>query len=77
MFTDGIYLIFRPDQSYRIFNTWMGEPSKIQILNKILEIIKRDNVLENVQSTGSLMLKQLKEFQVCKTIFAQYHNMPT
>ncbi|XP_021963765.1 probable 4-aminobutyrate aminotransferase, mitochondrial [Folsomia candida] len=54
---------FRPDQSYRIFNTWMGEPSKIQILNKILEIIKRDNVLENVQSTGSLMLKQLKEFQ--------------
>jgi 4-aminobutyrate aminotransferase/(S)-3-amino-2-methylpropionate transaminase len=54
---------FRAEQSYRVFNTWMGEPSKVQVLKKILEIIQRDKLLEKVQTTGSLMLKNLKEFQ--------------
>lgn len=54
----------RPDQGYRIFNTWMGEPSKVQVLKKILEVIKRDNLLDNVQKTGNLLLSELKNFQV-------------
>ncbi|ODN06100.1 4-aminobutyrate aminotransferase, mitochondrial [Orchesella cincta] len=54
---------FKPDQGYRIFNTWMGEPSKIQVVKKILDVIKRDNLLENAKQTGNLLLSELKNFQ--------------
>jgi len=52
---------FKPDQSYRIFNTWMGEPSKVQVLRKIVEVIKRDALLTNVNKTGEIIQKGLKE----------------
>jgi 4-aminobutyrate aminotransferase/(S)-3-amino-2-methylpropionate transaminase len=54
----------RPDQAYRIFNTWMGEPSKVQVLKTVLDVIKRDDLLENVRNTGELLLGTLKKFQV-------------
>jgi 4-aminobutyrate aminotransferase/(S)-3-amino-2-methylpropionate transaminase len=41
----------------------MGEPSKIQVLKKILEVIKRDNLLDNVKKTGDMLLGGLKDFQ--------------
>jgi 4-aminobutyrate aminotransferase/(S)-3-amino-2-methylpropionate transaminase len=65
MQTGGFYHLpeFKAEQSYRIFNTWMGEPSKIQVLRKILDIIKRDQLLDNVEKTGNILLNQLKEFQ--------------
>lgn len=43
---------FRPQQGYRIFNTWMGEPSKVLLLEKVVEVIKRDNLLSIVQASG-------------------------
>jgi 4-aminobutyrate aminotransferase/(S)-3-amino-2-methylpropionate transaminase len=55
---------YRPDHSYRIFNTWMGEPSKIQVLKKVIDVIRRDNLLQNVQETGDILLKGLKDLQV-------------
>lgn len=54
---------FRPDQEYRIFNTWCGDPGKLIILEGVLEVIKRDNLLENVRKTGDVLLKGLLEAQ--------------
>ncbi len=42
----------------------MGEPSKVQVLKRILDVIKRDNLLDNVQKTGNLLMDGLKDFQV-------------
>lgn len=44
----------RPQQGYRIFNTWMGDPSKVLLLDKVVEVIKRDNLLSVVQASGTV-----------------------
>ncbi|XP_011256388.2 4-aminobutyrate aminotransferase, mitochondrial isoform X1 [Camponotus floridanus] len=54
---------FKPRQSYRVFNTWMGDPSKVILLEAILEIIKRENLLDRVIRVGDYMLKHLMDIQ--------------
>lgn len=54
---------FRPDQEYRIFNTWCGDPGKLTILEGVLKVIKRDNLLDNVRKSGDVLLNGLKEAQ--------------
>ncbi|CAG9760848.1 unnamed protein product [Ceutorhynchus assimilis] len=53
----------KPQQPFRTFNTWMGDPGKVILLEKYLEIIKRDKLLENVRSTGKYTLECLKQIQ--------------
>lgn len=43
----------KPSQAYRVFNTWMGDPGKLVLLEKILSVIKRDSLLENVNKVGN------------------------
>ena len=43
----------------------MGEPSKVQVLQKVLEVIRRDSILKNVLETGDILMKGLKEYEVC------------
>lgn len=59
MQTGGFYhnLDFRPAQGYRIFNTWMGDPGKLLLLEAVLNVIKRDNLLARVERSG----KRLKD----------------
>jgi len=66
MLTGGFYSLpeFRPQQGYRIFNTWMGEPSKVMMLEKVVEIIKRDNLLDNVNASGKRLQDGLKDFSI-------------
>lgn len=54
---------FRPDHEYRIFNTWCGDPGKLIILEGVLEVIKRDNLLENVRKCGDVLMKGLLSAQ--------------
>lgn len=54
---------FQPKQPYRVFNTWMGDPGKILILEAILQVIKRDNLLENVKNTGNYLKSGLLEIE--------------
>ena len=63
MLTGGYYSLpeFRPQQGYRIFNTWMGEPSKVLLLEKVIEVIKRDRLLENVQASGRKLMDGMKD----------------
>jgi len=64
MLTGGFYSLpeFRPQQGYRIFNTWMGEPSKVMMLEKVVEVMKRDNLLDIAQASGKRLQDGLKDF---------------
>jgi len=43
---------FAADPNGAIFNTWMGEPLKLVMMNKIIDIVRRDQLLENVLKVG-------------------------
>lgn len=61
----GFYLKpeFLPPQAYRVFNTWMGDPGKLLLLQAIVETIKKDNLLSVVQESGRVLTKGLKDFE--------------
>lgn len=47
--TAGYYFhdpALRPDKAYRQFNTWMGDPSKALLFKGIVEVIKKNNLVE-------------------------------
>ena len=68
MLTGGFFhtVDMRPSQPYRIFNTWMGDPGKIALLEAVLKVIKQDKLLDNVNKVGDKLKKGLlgleKEF---------------
>lgn len=51
----------KPSQAYRVFNTWMGDPGKVLLLERILEVVKRDNLLKNVERVGKVLKGGLLE----------------
>uniref|UniRef100_A0A669AX85 4-aminobutyrate--2-oxoglutarate transaminase n=1 Tax=Oreochromis niloticus TaxID=8128 RepID=A0A669AX85_ORENI len=53
----------QPDKPYRIFNTWMGDPSKNLFLSEVLNVIRRENLLEEVTRSGKALLNGLYELQ--------------
>lgn len=62
MLTGGYYYKdnMRVKEAARIFNTWMGDPSKLILLNTMIQVVQRDRLLENVQETGHKLLYELK-----------------
>uniref|UniRef100_A0A8C9VQI7 4-aminobutyrate aminotransferase n=1 Tax=Scleropages formosus TaxID=113540 RepID=A0A8C9VQI7_SCLFO len=54
---------------YRIFNTWMGDPSKNIFLTEVLNVIKTERLLEEVSRSGKALLQGLYELQ------AQYPHL--
>ena len=52
-----------PPQPFRVFNTWMGDPGKLLILEQILNVIKRDSLLDNVNKVGEKLKKGLFDAQ--------------
>lgn len=65
MLTGGFYYKdnLRPAEPFRIFNTWVGDPSKLVLLEAVVNVIKGQNLLLNVQVTGDYLLKGLKDLQ--------------
>uniref|UniRef100_A0A8C1VP67 4-aminobutyrate aminotransferase, mitochondrial n=1 Tax=Cyprinus carpio TaxID=7962 RepID=A0A8C1VP67_CYPCA len=53
----------QPDKPYRIFNTWMGDPSKNLFLSEVLNVIRRENLLEEVMRSGKALLQGLYALQ--------------
>lgn len=53
----------RPAQAYRVFNTWMGDPSKMVMLEHILQVVKRESLLENVIQAGNRLKQGLMAAQ--------------
>lgn len=54
---------FRPDKPYRIFNTWLGDPSKLVLLQEVVKEIKKENLLSKIAQTGEHLLKGLERAQ--------------
>jgi 4-aminobutyrate aminotransferase/(S)-3-amino-2-methylpropionate transaminase len=50
---------YRPSESYRNFNTWMGDPLRAMQLEATINQIKKDNLLETVQITGKYLMDNL------------------
>lgn len=65
MQTGGFYLKdeLRPTEGYRIFNTWMGDPSKVILLEEMLGVMERDRLLENVRDVGTHLMAGLSHLQ--------------
>ncbi|KAG5346135.1 GABT protein, partial [Acromyrmex charruanus] len=53
----------KPKLSYRVFNTWMGDPSKVILLETIIKTIKKENLLDRVTCVGNYLLKHLMDMQ--------------
>lgn len=54
---------FRPRESYRIFNTWVGDPSKMVLLEAVVRVIKEQNLVQNMKTTGDYLLKNMHALQ--------------
>uniref|UniRef100_A0A8D0HL65 4-aminobutyrate aminotransferase n=1 Tax=Sphenodon punctatus TaxID=8508 RepID=A0A8D0HL65_SPHPU len=53
----------RPNAAYRIFNTWMGDPSKNLLLAEVMNVIKREDLLNNATHAGKVLLTGLLDLQ--------------
>lgn len=71
MFTGGFY--FSDDikwaESFRIFNTWMGDPSKFPMLERTLDTVKSQNLVKQANDMGKDLLATMKDLEV------QYPNV--
>jgi len=65
MLTGGFYFKkeFMPAQPLRIFNTWMGDPSKLALLEPVLETIRSDDLIERTRAAGETLLSGLVKLQ--------------
>jgi 4-aminobutyrate aminotransferase/(S)-3-amino-2-methylpropionate transaminase len=50
----------RPKEGFRIFNTWMGDPSKLMMLDTILDEYEANSLIENAGITGSYLRDGLR-----------------
>jgi len=65
MLTGGLYhrQNLRPKQAYRIFNTWVGDPGKMILLESVLKTIQAENLLTETEKTGTVLLDGLLHLQ--------------
>lgn len=54
---------YRPDQAFRIFNTWLGDPGKLVLLEAVIQTIRSEGLLEKTAKTGEYLLRGLKTAQ--------------
>jgi 4-aminobutyrate aminotransferase/(S)-3-amino-2-methylpropionate transaminase len=50
---------YKTDSPFQTFNTWMGDPFKIILSNKIYNIIVEENLLENSINIGEYLMNEL------------------
>uniref|UniRef100_A0A8C5LG63 4-aminobutyrate aminotransferase n=1 Tax=Jaculus jaculus TaxID=51337 RepID=A0A8C5LG63_JACJA len=48
---------------YRIFNTWLGDPSKNLMLAEVINVIKQEDLLSNATHAGKTLLTGLLDLQ--------------
>ncbi|XP_048757899.1 4-aminobutyrate aminotransferase, mitochondrial-like [Ostrea edulis] len=65
MLTGGFYYKddLRPKEAFRIFNTWVGDSSKVLLLEAVINTIKEYNLLDNVKDTGKYLKDGLHEME--------------
>ncbi|VDK80717.1 unnamed protein product [Onchocerca ochengi] len=50
-------------EPYRIYNTWLGDPTKVILLEKALQVIERDNLLEQTRRVGKALQSRLRQIE--------------
>jgi 4-aminobutyrate aminotransferase / (S)-3-amino-2-methylpropionate transaminase len=50
------------DQPYRVANTWLGDYTRLIMLEETLKVIERDHLVELNRETGDHLLNGLKKF---------------
>ncbi|XP_052268533.1 4-aminobutyrate aminotransferase, mitochondrial-like [Dreissena polymorpha] len=65
MLTGGFFSkeSFVPKDAFRVFNSWVGDPSKAALLEAVVKVIKGDNLLDRVKVTDQHLLNGLKQMQ--------------
>jgi len=51
---------FQPPQGYRIFNTWMGDMTKLLLFRAVLEAAEREGLQARAVSTGAALMRTLE-----------------
>ena len=59
----------RADVGFRIFNTWLGDTTKLLQLGEVLKVIREENLLESITDSGDAMLKGFSKLE------AKYHPL--
>ncbi|KAL0893878.1 hypothetical protein ABMA27_013982 [Loxostege sticticalis] len=65
MLTGGFYFSsdFMAPHPYRIFNTWMGDPGKLILLDRVLNVIKQEKLLSLVCESGKVLKDGLHKLE--------------
>lgn len=65
MLTGGFYYKaeYRPQEALRIFNTWIGDPSKVILLEAVVKVIKQQNLLSRVNEVGKHLWSGLHDLE--------------
>ncbi|ORE04360.1 4-aminobutyrate aminotransferase [Rhizopus microsporus var. microsporus] len=61
----------RPDQPYRLYNTWMGDPVRAMQAARIVQEIKNKNLLDNVKEVGQYLQDHLKKIPKVENVRGQ------
>uniref|UniRef100_A0A1B6J5S5 (S)-3-amino-2-methylpropionate transaminase n=1 Tax=Homalodisca liturata TaxID=320908 RepID=A0A1B6J5S5_9HEMI len=52
-----------PKIPYRVLNTWMGDPGRLLLLEAVLKVVQRDNLLSLVRESGAVLMEGLEQLQ--------------
>ncbi|KAF8355271.1 hypothetical protein PRIPAC_96894, partial [Pristionchus pacificus] len=65
MLTGGFFFAdhLKVHEGFRIYNTWMGDPTKLLLLEQALKVYKKDGLLERAKVNGQEFQKKLAAFQ--------------
>lgn len=44
---------------YRIYNTWMGDPAKLLMFDKVIDVVEKEGLLESTRIAGAALLAGL------------------
>ena len=51
-------------QAHRIYNTWMGDVQKLQLLSGVIRVIKEQDLLGNTRDVGFFLVDGLTQLEV-------------
>ncbi|GMS97259.1 hypothetical protein PENTCL1PPCAC_19434, partial [Pristionchus entomophagus] len=73
LLTGGFYFAdhLKVKEGYRIYNTWMGDPTKLLLLEQVLNVYKKDGLLERAKVIGQEFQKNLTSFQKAHSSLVQ------
>ncbi|PIK38213.1 putative 4-aminobutyrate aminotransferase, mitochondrial [Apostichopus japonicus] len=54
---------YGPKLGARIFNTWMGDPPKVLMMEAVLDVIRREGLLDLTRTSGAHLMAGLEDIQ--------------